>query len=247
MSRRALVLLVLSSLVPACSAVVSPNLGRLGGTDAGSLVDLDGAAACASGLVLCAGRCVDVSSDPSACGRCGNACGTGASCVSGTCVCPAGAPGCAPVTGIGDPADCGASHARCLGGQLCVAGACECRPALTLVGGACVDLSSDPDHCGTPSHRCADVCQAGTCRGGCGDGLRECDDACVDLSRDPLNCGECGHACSGRSACVDGDCRDVRPATGCDACPCAACDGLRCCTLPRLSVPYCIEAGACPP
>lgn len=246
---RASILLFLAVALPCCSAVVSPSVGRLGGSDAGptSASDAPGGSGCTAGLIDCGGRCVDPSRDPSACGGCGIACGAGASCLSGVCTCAPGAPGCGTlVPAIGDPADCGDAHARCATGQLCVLGRCECRPPLVSVGGACVDLTSDPTNCGMPGVRCPGVCSAGVCRTACPDGQTECDGACVDLRRNPLHCGDCGRACNGGQACVSGDCRDLSGAPRCTTCPCDACGGLRCCTLPRFDVPYCLEAGACP-
>ncbi len=253
---RASVLASLVSLVAlsstACSAVVAPDTHRLGpgqdggpgSWDGGSLDRVDGAAPCPTTLVACGARCVDLSSDPLSCGRCDRACGPGESCVSGTCACAPGDPRCG---GLTDPASCGPSRTRCGGGQLCVGGACVCRPPLTLVGGACVDLATDASNCGVPGTSCGgDVCAAGRCIPRCPDATRECDGACVDTRRDPLNCGDCGQRCNGTEACQDGNCRDVQIAAGCTSCPCDACRGLQCCTLPVFEVPYCLEADRCP-
>lgn len=40
---------------------------------------------CPASLEVCNGTCVDLSSDPSHCGACGNACGAGKACVAGGC------------------------------------------------------------------------------------------------------------------------------------------------------------------
>jgi hypothetical protein len=45
--------------------------------------------ACATGATECNGVCADVQSDALHCGRCGNACPTGSSCVAGRCGAPA--------------------------------------------------------------------------------------------------------------------------------------------------------------
>lgn len=244
--------LALALTLGACSAVVSPDPTRLGGghdAGAGALdarLDPTLDAACPGSLVACGGRCVDTTRDPSACGGCGRACGAGRECVASACVCPPSDPACAPVTGLGDPSRCGPSAVRCRDDQLCVSGACTCRPPLVAVGDRCLDLLTDPDNCGMPGMRCGGVCAMGRCLDGCPDGTRSCDDACVDLRTDPTNCGECGRACRANEACQGGECRDVSLAIGCTSCPCEACRGSACCVLPRLELPYCLDADRCP-
>lgn len=239
------------SVLTACSAVVSPDPLRLGGQD-GSIADdvalaADGALLCPGPLVACGSRCLDLSSDVTSCGACDRACGPGQACISGTCACAPTDPACGAARGLSDPTSCGPASVRCRDDQLCLDGACRCRPPLGSVGDACVDLASDPSHCGMPGVRCSGgVCAMGRCVGGCPDGTRECDGACVDLRRDPLHCGECGRACRATEACQDGDCRDVRVASGCASCPCDACRGDVCCMLPRYDVPYCLDADRCP-
>jgi hypothetical protein len=123
------------------------------------------------------------------------------------------------------------------------------------VGGTCVDLASDPTNCGRPGNVCRGgaVCLMGNCvtggggGGACPDGMRLCDGGCVNTRNDPLNCGECGRSCRANEACQGGECREVSFAPGCTSCPCDACGGGDvCCTLPRLGLPYCLNAERCP-
>ena len=263
--------LIVGVVSAGCSAVISPDLGRLGtdggpgsdsnvvaidsgriGVDTGQIgvdtgqIGVDTGAGCTPLQVDCGGVCVDFATDAMHCGSCTNACAVGMMCNGGRCggVCAPGDPTC---VGFGNPVDCGPSHAVCVTGQLCVGGACVCRPPLTPLGGACIDLATDPQNCGTPGMVCADACTGGMCVGACPDGTRDCDGACVRTQSDTLNCGACGNACSARQICQGGDCRDVTPARGCTSCPCADCGGgRRCCTLPRLMIPYCLDADVCP-
>jgi ferredoxin len=120
-----------------------------------------GRCACmASGLLLCAGRCVDVMSDAANCGRCGNACPAGRSCVGGACDCAAGRTSCAGrcVDTQADNANCGRCGAICPAGQTCTDGACAsiCGPGVTFCSGSCVDTQTDRANCGG----CAVACPA---------------------------------------------------------------------------------------
>ncbi len=238
--------LVLSS--SGCSAVVSPDPGRLGGDggpasgrDAAVVPGTDSATSCGAGLVDCGGTCAQLASDPRNCGGCGHGCGTTEACVSGVCSGSNGGP-------LGNPGDCGASHASCAALQVCVSGACVCRPPYTDVGGRCIDLASDPDNCGAPGHACPDRCAGGVCiRMDCPGATTSCDGACVDLRRDPGNCGDCGRACRGNQVCAAGNCRDVFVPGGCTSCPCDGCGAAPCCAYPGVGVPVCVDGGgACP-
>lgn len=234
-------------LFPGCSALVGPDVGRLGdggpdGLDASiatsdaAVVRPDGGA-CPGTTIACGGRCVDPASDPESCGGCGRACGAEQTCVSGVCVCPAGAPACAPP--LGDPDRCGGRS--CRADQICAGDRCACRPGLTAVGDRCVDLASDPMNCGAVGTTCPEVCAGGTCRPRCPDGSTECDGACVHLASDPLSCGECGRRCDRDQICVGGRCRDYRPASSCDAC---GGDAPMCCDYARSTI--CVAASSCP-
>ena len=239
------------AFLSACSAIVSPDPRSLGGADGSVVTDVtladDGPTPCPMPLVACGSRCLDLSGDVTSCGACGRACAAGQACISGSCACPPGDPACGSTRGLTDPGACGPASARCRADQLCIDGACRCRPPLGSVGDACVDLETDPENCGMPGMQCrGGVCAMGRCVPGCPDGTRECDNACVNLRSDPLHCGECGRACRNTEACQDGDCRDVEVAAGCVSCPCEACRGNQCCTLPGYGVPYCLDADRCP-
>lgn len=169
-----LALLVLF-VVPACSAVVQPDPGRLGsgGVDAPIVPRED--APIAPGEDVPVPR-PDVPGDPCA----GVVCEGGETCVDGSCVCPTGA--CCP---------------GCEVGSLCVDGACEaCGRAgeICCGDGSCLE-SSDVCYadlcrpCGDPSEPC---CADGDCRGGA-----TCNGAlCV---RD--DCGNPGQPCCGGDTC----------------------------------------------
>ncbi len=132
--------------------------------------------------------CVDLLTDPTNCGWCGNNCNAAANistavCVAGTCSyvcapwyepassCPdaSDAAGC-PVSLV-SPANCGSC------GRVCGVAA----PYCTLTDG------------GAPT--CVLNCGAGT----------DCSGSCVSLQSDSHNCGQCGHDC-GSYACVGGQC-----------------------------------------
>jgi hypothetical protein len=94
-----------------------------------------GPACIKSGTTLCGDDCVDLSTDMSNCGSCGNACTTflpnalGSECTEGKCVlsgCKPGYGDCDGTTGNGceasfrtDVNNCGSCGTRCPSGQLC--------------------------------------------------------------------------------------------------------------------------------
>jgi hypothetical protein len=196
----------------------------------------------AVGLADCGGTCVDLQTDTSHCGFCGNACGDGAACVGGGCSddfpCTGGKKLCYPacVDVLTDPTNCGACGTTCGGGQ-CQGGQCipeveqansarvSCVVAgLADCGGACVDLQSDGLNCGTCGVECAygEVCSGGACQSSCAAGLSFCNGVCVDTATDASHCGFCNNACAGFSQCIAGGCistgiEQAGTGLGCDA------------------------------
>lgn len=157
---------------------------------------------------MCGGMCVDTKTDGANCGKCGNACPTGATCVLGACQCGMGASKCgaACVTVATDPKNCGKCGLSCggdggaiMGGGTwgCAAGACKivCPQPKAECSGACVDTSSDSDNCGACGNACmqgTETCSSGMC---CPTGQTNCSGTCTDTQFDPKNCSACGKAC----------------------------------------------------
>ena len=95
-------------------------------------------AQCSTGLTGCSGACVDVLTDVTNCGACGNACAAPTlACTAGVCSCGAGLTACsgACVDLQTDNANCGACGNACLWGSTCVAGSCTCSDiSVTALG-----------------------------------------------------------------------------------------------------------------
>lgn len=149
------------------------------------------ALSCQTGLVDCAGTCVDPQRDPRYCGAdaacgTGQTCGSGFACDAGQCVltCQAGLVDCGGrcVDPLTDRAFCGASGACtgaaagavCATGEICSNGSCStsCPAGELACGGHCVDPQSDPIYCGAAAD-CSGGTSCGTNRachqGVCGD------------------------------------------------------------------------------
>ena len=163
---------------------------------------------CAPGEERCGDACVDVSSDVTSCGACGNTCGAGATCASGACTCGGGLLHCSgtcvdPTT---DAANCGSCGARCRADQVCAGSACACPAGQSECSGACRNLATDRLHCGACGRACSslEMCSGGTCV--CRSDLMLCAGACVDTDTNDLHCGACGVECRGARRCVGGAC-----------------------------------------
>lgn len=231
--------------------MINPDADRFGpgvdgGMDAGAPgadggVDAGAPRSCPPGTEACGEACVDTRADSANCGACGRACPAGQACVAATCRCAPSDPDCSP---IGDPDACGPAMESCGPDEWCVADACACRPGLTRVDAGCVDLSSDPDNCGIPGNVCVGgVCARGECADACPDGTMRCGRECVRRF-DPRHCGECNDSCGADEVCVEGDCRDYRPAP-CLSCPCGACGEDPCCGVGDVGV-ICVNGDECP-
>lgn len=195
---------------------------------------------CPVGYVACRGRCVRTRTDPRNCGRCGQVCPPGTSCVNGACVAGDGSG-----TGPGGSGSC-----TCEPGQACCGGECTdlntseqhcgrcrqpCPEGKTCCEGRCIDLRSDPQNCGTCGKRCAEgeVCGNGGCLRRCPSGQQNCNGQCLSsTASDPANCGGCGLTCTGpfdTGECCSGECCDYNGQTCCPGgCKNTALDGENC-------------------
>jgi hypothetical protein len=194
MRSRLLSLGVMACCAGACGGGGSGSGGAGGGAGGGAVMPGDSqvvpvpAGGCGSWLA-CGAGCFDPDRDPMNCGGCAVQCGYGATCVKGTCQCPAGQ----TLNGCGG---CGTQCALVDG--LCQGSNCTCGGAMPLVcGGHCADGATSDSNCGACGTQCPTdlpTCRGGSC--GCA-GLSPmmCNGACVDLAADPYNCGGCGHAC----------------------------------------------------
>jgi len=122
--------------------------GTCGSCTAPKTCDGTGNCACAPPNLVCAGACIDVTSDPVNCGVCGKICGAGEVCDKGTCTSTCTAPlvscGGACVDLKTDPTHCGTCATKCGPTESCVAGACV--PAITDAGtDSATDAGSDSE------------------------------------------------------------------------------------------------------
>lgn len=181
---------------------------------------------CASGLVCCAGACVDLQKDTRHCGACDEACPTQnalAACVGGAC-----------------RLSCSDGFADCNGMP---ADGCE------------VNTTNDPRHCGACGTACSlpnatATCSASQCAvSTCNTGYSNCDarsaNGCEVVSASDLqNCGGCGVTCAvanGTPRCTTGQCFVATCADGR-----ADCDGLAstgCEVDTKTSVQHCNGCG----
>jgi Stigma-specific protein, Stig1 len=185
---------------------------------------------CFTNLTSCLGSCVDLQGDPTNCGACGHACGTGQGCIQGSCVqtCGGGAALCGDACAdlLGDPGNCGMCGNKCAGGQVCNDGGCalSCQTGyMTCANDAGVPTCINPQTNDYNCNGCGNVCgpgtrcEAGTCGITCQAGLSVCSEAvdasdgatsvslCVDLIVDTNNCGACGNVCEGGTFCSPTD------------------------------------------
>ena len=119
---------------------------------------------------------VNITSDKSNCGTCGNHCPTrpnaSATCMAATCgiACHTGYANCNVNTFDGcevntatNASHCGACNNACPSTQVCVSSKCQCPVGMTMCSSKCVNISTDPANCGG----CGKLCKAGyTCSGG---------------------------------------------------------------------------------
>ncbi len=240
MHERAIWSLILLGL--ACS---EPPTQGLGGSPADGL--------CEQGLTACGADCVDLGSDASNCGSCGETCEGNEVCRLRRCE----AEGCGPgLTACGascrdtatDPLNCGDCGIACTEEQRCREGRCElfCPSGFAECGGACRDLTRDPSHCGNCDRACApgEACLDGGCSLVCPAGQSACDQQCFDLERDFNHCGDCNNECARGARCENGSC-ECPGTLGIDCageCVDAAVDRANCGRCGAVCDVYCIDA-----
>lgn len=168
---------------------------------------------CLDAGTRCGASCVDLATNPVHCGACGNACGAGQSCRSGSCavtcweqrvLCNGEC-----VDLQWDDFNCGVCGRRCDSPTSCHEGICrgpDCAPGQTACDRfSCSDLSNSESHCGRCGNRClpGQVCRDGAC--GCPEGRGLCAGECVDITLDS-RCGACNNRCAEDHHCVGGVC-----------------------------------------
>src|SRR4051812_12045094 len=184
------------------------DTGRGGTSGTGNGGSGGGSGQCATGQMKCGSECKDLTSDQQNCGACGNACGTGQTCQSSTCMCTAGLLACGGACVASDASHCGGCSTACTGGQVCSPNACQSSGGAgepQCSGGACVDTRSNALNCGACGTQCpaGSVCNGGVC--GCSmAGQMLCANACVDTNTSNVHCGGCNQACNG--TCTNGQC-----------------------------------------
>lgn len=155
-----------------------------------------GICSCPQPLTNCRGFCVDVQTNPAACGPNCQVCPDDTDCCNGVC-CPAGQRCCG-----GTCVDLTADHNNC--------GGCtqQCPADLTCCDSRCRVISGDPRHCGACGHVCEANQECANSQCVCKVGYTDCGDGvCRNLKRDRKNCGRCGHACGAKEFCKNGRCR----------------------------------------
>jgi hypothetical protein len=247
------------------SAANCGSCGNACSGDAGAAVcaGSNGAYGCVSGCpaaapALCAGSCVDTTSDPNNCNGCGIACANSVAdsqpmcenshctfaCTGGTSLCNGA---CLQLTTAPNCGGCGTTCSAEGGTPVCAAGedggayACASgcpASASTRCAGACVDTDTNTVNCGACGQTCSTsvanaqpACVNGACTFTCEAGFSLCNAACTNFMNDPNNCGGCGsaHACAGGMTCQNGQC--TTNCTRTTDCPAGyACNGSTCTT-----------------
>lgn len=208
--------------------------------------DVSGVYACSSGCgggtpSRCGAECVDLESDPEACGSCSHVCPTSdhghATCTAHTCgiECDFGYHLCGSVCVSNDSIlSCGSSCTTCPGAPAFAMATCDgvscgwqCQPGYNLCGGACVPTTSTSAcgpaciACSAPPANGTAYCDGLTCGVTCNVGFNACSGSCVTAD-DPTHCGASCTVCpvpptNGSATCTSGSCGIVC-GTGYHAC-----------------------------
>ena len=159
---------------------------------------------CAQNYAECnAGECVDLTSDPQNCGKCGVICAVGIGCGGGVCGGSADGSSDGATDGSFDANNDGASTDGSADGNP-GDGSTDGNATDGNEGDACVPPFNTAAHCGACNVQCTgvnDVCTPSdggfACGPFCTDPLfpTDCSGVCVDLQNDPNNCGTCGKIC----------------------------------------------------
>jgi hypothetical protein len=151
----------------------SPGGARSGasGSALGAMFAAQATLCCPEGQTECAGGCVDLSTDPDNCGRCGNLCSQGDTCVNGSC--QSGG----QCQGHGD-CDFSQGCEYCDQSTHTCKSTCKpnetCCPFRSNPNSHCVDLSNDSQNCGQCNHNCrTSFCAQGQCACDPGSGYTE--------------------------------------------------------------------------
>lgn len=122
---------------------------------AGACVDSCANGSCTGGKQCCGGLCIDTTSDPLNCNKCGATCtGSQTQCCSGTCV--------DPLTTANNCGQCGVVCSTTNGTPSCSGGTCKwaCAPGFahcadpTANTGCETNTANDPQHCGSCRRNC---------------------------------------------------------------------------------------------
>lgn len=210
-------------------------------------------ASCACNGTVCSNTCVDLKTNQSHCGACGNDCKSGTTCCDGKCVNPSN-----------DSANCGTCGNRCATGQRCQGGNCVCAPtcegkacgANDGCGRACTTGSCPANHRCTTTNgipMCTSTCVPMTDAQACAAQSRQCGPATVsdcNGSRTIPSCGMCpvNHACNAAGRCI------CQPQTNAELCKAAnrecgpltttdRCNVMR--TIPECAVAPCPRPTTC--
>jgi hypothetical protein len=172
-------------------------------------------------------NCYDLTSDPTHCGSCTNACSSGQTCTSGQCVGITGQTG-GSSTGqtvcngqnvdlMTDNVNCGACGNVCDGCKPCVQGSCQYQV------GVCDYCTQNSDCVGdrfpttgfAQNHYtwvCKNNGETNSCIVDCAPSYKACSPlVCTNVQTDASNCGSCGNACSTGRICLAGQC-SINPA-----------------------------------